>query len=223
MMMMMMMMIVITVTAPCTLFTCTTAKYLTCFVPFKPINNIVRQVLHCPILQMKTLRLRRTGNSFPKTCSQSHCCIPLICSTLDFSFWTCKIAGYIPGEVISKGACDTRIPDFQTRTQSSKGDRKHHLFPRYQRLVPSLQVQVNNLSSFPSSLHEEWLRTQKWFQRQRWPKFGNPECWAFPEAHIESFPPLLRILDEISYLENKVQIPQYSGGGSLGSNLNLRC
>lgn len=27
------------------------------FLPFKPANNIVRQVLHCPILQMKTLRL----------------------------------------------------------------------------------------------------------------------------------------------------------------------
>lgn len=42
----------------------TNTKYFPCSVPFKPTNNIARQVLYCPILQMKTPRARQTGNSF---------------------------------------------------------------------------------------------------------------------------------------------------------------
>lgn len=61
--------------------TSTDAKHLTYVVAFKPASNILRKVLYCPILQMKTLRLKETGNSPTKTCCFTTITVSLIYST----------------------------------------------------------------------------------------------------------------------------------------------
>lgn len=62
---------------------------------FKPINNIARQVLCCPILQMKTARPRQSGISLTKMSAYSHCCVSLICSTPWIFFFDLQNYGVI--------------------------------------------------------------------------------------------------------------------------------
>lgn len=101
--------------------TSTDAKHLTYVVAFKPASNILRKVLYCPILQMKTLRLKETGNSPTKTCSHDHYCFTNLFYTLNLVFGPAKLCGCAADEVISKGAHGAH---FQTPSPSPSLRRK---------------------------------------------------------------------------------------------------
>lgn len=161
--------------------TSTDAKHLTYVVAFKPASNILRKVLYCPILQMKTLRLKETGNSPTKTCCFTTITVSLIYSTpwtwfLDLQNYVVvqQMKWFLKEHMVLTSRLPVHHPVFGGRQEAPP-------LSGSQRLVPPLTVCVNTLRHFLLPCHhKEWLGTGQSLQRQRWPRAVWTKNSAFP-------------------------------------------